>query len=121
MTNFTLSGTMQLESWLNVMSLGNKLKNLREEHKMTQAELASALGLGATTISMYEKDERDPDTSTLKKIAEIFNVSTDYLLDLCDFKEPIKIAASMNGDLSDMSEKDRELVISIIKKLKGEN
>ena len=123
LTSFTISDTMLSESWLEIMSIGNKIKKLREEHNMTQGDLAKLLELGNSTISMYENEVRYPDTFALKKIAEIFNVSTDYLLDLSDIKEPIQIAASMNkdADLSDMSEKDKQLVISIIKQLKEKN
>ena len=108
------------------MSFGRKLKMLREERKMFQSELAELLNLAPSSISMYEKDERDPDTSTVKKIAEIFNVSTDYLLGVNDTKEinePIQIAASMKdkADLSQMSDKDKEYILDLIERLKGKS
>lgn len=62
------------------MNFGERLKYLREKEKMYQSELADKLNLAPSTISMYERGDRDPDTSTLAKIAEIFNVTTDYLL-----------------------------------------
>lgn len=106
------------------MSLGRKLKMLREEHNMLQSELAKLLNLGASSISMYEKDERDPDTDTLKRIAEIFNVSTDYLLGLNEeriINEPIEIAASMKVglDLSDMPESDKKILTDMYNALKN--
>lgn len=108
------------------MSFGRKLKMLREEHNMLQSELAKLLNLGASSISMYEKDERDPDTDTLKRIAEIFNVSTDYLLGLNEertINEPIEIAANMGdkADLSEMSEKDKQFILDMIERLKGKD
>lgn len=106
------------------MTFGQKLKILREEHNMLQSELAKLLNLAPSSISMYEKDERDPDTDTLKRIAEIFNVTSDYLLGIDTnntINEPIKIAASTkNGlDLSSMSEKDRQVIIDMYNALKN--
>lgn len=62
--------------------LGNKIKQLRLDKKLTQAELGKIIGISASTIGMYEQNRRDPDTTTLSKIAEFFNVSADYLLDI---------------------------------------
>lgn len=47
---------------------------------MTQQELADKIGVSRGTIGMYEIGKRDPDTNTLIKIAQTFNVTTDYLL-----------------------------------------
>lgn len=106
------------------MTFGQKLKTLREEKGMLQSELAKLLNLAPSSISMYEKDERDPDTDTLKRIAEIFNVSTDYLLGLNEsetLNQPIEIAANMGdkADLSEMSEKDKQFILDMINRLKN--
>ncbi len=60
---------------------GNKLRSLRESKKMLQKQLADRLNLRTSTIGMYEQGRREPDNETLKKIANFFNVSTDFLLD----------------------------------------
>lgn len=57
-----------------------KLKELRESKKITQAELGKALAISTSTIGMYEQGRRNPDPEMLKKIADYFNVSIDYLL-----------------------------------------
>ncbi len=57
-----------------------RLKNLRIKHGYTQAELASMLGISTSAIGMYEQGRRQPDNRLLKKISELFSVSTDYLL-----------------------------------------
>jgi repressor LexA len=62
------------------MFRGDRLKELREERNMTQIELADILCIRNTSISRYETNEREPDSETLTNIAELFNVSTDYLL-----------------------------------------
>lgn len=62
------------------MSFGKRLRSLREDKKLTQAELAAILGLGESTISFYEADKRKPDHDILVSIADYFDVSLDYLL-----------------------------------------
>jgi len=62
------------------MSFGQKLRKLRKEKELTQAELAKILNLGESTISFYESGKREPDYEILTKIANYFECSTDYLL-----------------------------------------
>ena len=50
------------------------LKTLRKGRNLTQADLASALGVGKSTISMYEVGAREPDFETIELIADYFNV-----------------------------------------------
>lgn len=59
---------------------GDRLKELRESKHLKQSDLAKELGIGRTTLSNYELNNREPDFNILKKIANYFNVSTDYLL-----------------------------------------
>ncbi|MGM9551425.1 MAG: LexA family protein [Clostridia bacterium] len=58
---------------------GEKLKELRKSHNMSQQKLADLLGLGQSTIAMWEKGKNNPEHTSLVKIAEIFSVSIDYL------------------------------------------
>ena len=57
-----------------------KLKALREQSKLNQAELGEALGVSRGSISFYENGERTPDIGFLKRVSAHFNVSADYLL-----------------------------------------
>lgn len=59
---------------------GERLKILRKEKKLTQAQLGKILNISDAAINRYEKGLRQPDTITLNKIAEFFDVSVDYLL-----------------------------------------
>lgn len=61
---------------------------LRKEYGWTQAELANKLNISQQAVSKYEKGERDPDIDVLLRIANIFNVSTDYLLGLSEQRFP---------------------------------
>ena len=60
---------------------GTKLRFLREQKGLLQKDLAIDLKISTSAIGMYEQGRREPDNTTLKKIANYFNVSTDYLLD----------------------------------------
>ncbi|HFK1716360.1 helix-turn-helix domain-containing protein [Bacillus cereus] len=61
-------------------TFGNIIRDLRKEKGITQKELAQSLKLSESTIGMYERNERQPDYNTLIRIADYFNVSTDFLL-----------------------------------------
>jgi len=61
-------------------TLGQKIKSLRMQINMTQGELADKLGKERSTISSWETNRREPDGETLKDLAHLFKVSTDYLL-----------------------------------------
>ena len=60
--------------------LGEKIKKYREEKKMTQTEVAEVLGVKPATISKYEAGALEPNIESLKKLAELFEVSVDELL-----------------------------------------
>lgn len=86
------------------MSFAERLKELREEKELTQTELGKIFSLSKQTISSYENGGSTPGQETLKKIADFFNVSIDYLLghtnvrilDIVDIfqSDDIKITAS---------------------------
>ena len=59
---------------------GERLKELRLKKKLKQSELGKEIGISASTIGMYEQGRRFADQSTLIKLAQYFNVTTDYLL-----------------------------------------
>lgn len=64
------------------MSLGEKIRKHRILNQLTQKELSIQLGLTAKMISFYENNQRIPPIDILIKLANIFSVSTDYLLGL---------------------------------------
>ncbi|WP_394011273.1 LexA family protein [Anaerococcus cruorum] len=59
---------------------GSRLKQLRLERGYTQAQLADKVNLTPKAISFYEHEEREPDSQMLTQLANIFNVSVDYLI-----------------------------------------
>ncbi|SUB75028.1 helix-turn-helix domain-containing protein [Peptoniphilus indolicus] len=63
-----------------MLSFGARLKNLRISSDMTQLDLSKKLNVSRATVGRYETEERFPDKETLIKLADIFNVSLDFLL-----------------------------------------
>lgn len=70
---------------------GDRLKKLREDQGMTQYELAELLNVSRQSIGGYENDNVDPGIDTLVKIANIFNISLDYLLCRTEEKHNINL------------------------------
>ncbi|MFL0365728.1 helix-turn-helix domain-containing protein [Pseudobacillus sp. 179-B 2D1 NHS] len=64
----------------NLNTFGERLKNIRKAKDLTQKELADAVDIDQSSISYFERNKKKPDMDTLKKIADILNVSADYLL-----------------------------------------
>ena len=62
------------------MEFGNRLKELRIQSGYTQTELALKLGVNQTTVKNWEKGNTQTDFETLIKLADLFDVTTDYLL-----------------------------------------
>lgn len=57
-----------------------KLKSLRLEHNLSQVDLAKMLDLSKNSINAYEKGRAEASIDTLIKLADIFNISIDYLV-----------------------------------------
>lgn len=57
-----------------------RIREFRKQKKMTMKQLGEQIGMAESTISLYENGKREPDTTTLIKIADCLNVSVDDLL-----------------------------------------
>lgn len=64
----------------SALPLGERLKQLRQERGWSQAELAAKVGADAGQISRYENGRMTPSAEAVVKIAEVLDVTTDYLL-----------------------------------------
>lgn len=62
------------------MTLGSRIRYLREKNNISQKELAAKLSIGNSTLSQYESDTRVPSDEIKIAIADYFDVSIDYLL-----------------------------------------
>lgn len=65
----------------------SRIKNLREKRGIIQEILAAELGITQQMLSKYEKDVTVIKVDILKRLAEYFNVTTDYLLGMSDVKK----------------------------------
>jgi len=70
------------------MITGNRLAELRKEMKMRQKDLAAHLNTSVSTVSNYENSVNAVDIETLNKLADFFDVTTDYLLGRTDYRCP---------------------------------
>lgn len=109
---------------------GNRLKELRQEKKLTQLELANYLGVTRSLIGMVENNKQGGGRDFTKKVAEYFNVSIDYLEGLTDERLEIAKDKKMlisdflkflvnNGIITDENNIDKstqELIMTMIKK-----
>ena len=66
------------------------LRNLREDHDLTQTDIAKLLNTSQTVYSRYERDERTLPTEMLYTLALYYNISADYLLGLTDEPKALK-------------------------------
>ncbi len=73
-----------------------RLKKLRAEHRLSQAELAKTLGISKSSINMYERGEREPGFETVRALAEQFGVDIDYLLGASHHRTKAEWMSSQN-------------------------
>ena len=97
---------------VSYISKGEKLKMLRTRQKLSQRKLAKRLGVAKSVISYYESWDRYPSYDVVVKMAHLFHVTTDYLLDI----EKVRML-----DVSNLSEDEIDVVINIIKALENKN
>lgn len=64
-----------------------RIRELREDRKLNQTQVAKILGMSQTGYSKYETGENDIPTSILIKLAQFYDTSTDYILGLTDYTE----------------------------------
>lgn len=101
-----------------------RLKELRDEKKLSQEEVAKAIGTSQTNIGRWEKGLNEPSSGFVIKLANYFEVSIDYLLGREDDFGNITVTPSPSSDLSasspnaSLTPEEREL-LELYKKLPG--
>ena len=70
------------------MGYYKRIRDLREDHDLTQRQLAAKLGMTQTQYFRYEQGYRDVPTDILISLARLYRTSTDYILGLCDDPSP---------------------------------
>lgn len=102
----------------------SRIKTLREKRGLIQEILAAEVGITQQMLSKYERDISVIKVDILKKLAEYFNVTTDYLLGMSDTKRDLSCEVKMNDSLDKyydlievykrLDEYDQEMIWSII-------
>lgn len=85
------------------MEYNEIIKSLREDKDLNQSQLSKIFNISQQTLSQYETKRRTLPIEILKKYAEYFNVSTDYILGLTNDPKPhwnIKNNVTINGGLN---------------------
>lgn len=92
--------------------VADRIKYLREQMGLSQAELAKQLGITRSSVNAWEMGISVPSTPYIVELADIFKISTDYLL--C-------VDSSATANISGLTEKDVQLVYSLIAHLREKN
>lgn len=96
-----------------MVNFGQLLKELRQQAGLTQKQLGERLWISKATVSYYEQSLRYPSPEILVKIANVFHVSTDYLLG--------RESKAQTLDVTDLSDEDIALLNSMIEHLRRKN
>lgn len=100
------------------MPLPDQIKVLRKEHGWSQADLATRVGGDAGQISRYENGKITPSVDVVVRLAEIFDVNTDYLLvdgaTRRAFRPTPDELTDRLGDLGALTEADRAALAHIL-------
>ena len=108
----------------------NRIKELRTEKGLFQSDVAKYIGKSERIVGFYEKGERDPNTDTLLKLSELFDVSIDYILGKTDVKNvqtvdlddiDIAFASGIRGLNKENQETLKNIIIGLLAKQKSEN
>ncbi len=107
------------------MSLQERVKQLRKEHGWSQGELAERIGGDPAQISRYENGRITPSADAVVKLAEVFDVSTDYLLVEDSPRRPFRGAEDALGDrlgtVGELSAEDLALLVGFLDALVTKN
>lgn len=109
------------------MKIGERIAELRKDLGLKQKDIAQELNVAVSTVSNYETDSHEPDLTNLCKMADMLQVSTDYLLGRTDLTisinslneqiTPSMSKAQMLDILSQFSEEDNAYLAKTIRLL----
>ena len=82
--------------------MNTRIRNLREDHDLTQKELSNLLNISQVAYSYYELNKRSIPLELLSKLADFYNTSVDYLLYRTDEIKPYPKSKLSNTSLKDI-------------------
>lgn len=100
--------------------IGQRIRDLRKQKRMSQTELAKSAGVSQTTVTAWETGKAEPSSSAITSLADYFDVTTDYLLGKPEMKKETDIdldnaldnAVAYNG--KPISDDDRAMAKSLL-------
>jgi transcriptional regulator with XRE-family HTH domain len=104
------------------MTIGEKIKEIREKKQLLQKELAAELGLDKSSYSKLEKGLREVKVSELQKLSKLFSLSIDDIVNYeGDLPSEVSLkdetAAEQNRLFNELDEEDRQTVLTIVDKM----
>lgn len=93
--------------------MGNRLRKAREKKGYSQKYVAESLGITNSSLSNYERGERDPDTSILNRLADLYGVTMDYLFGRDQMDIKVDVDLERIRSTSDIEILAKELVQSL--------
>ncbi|MDW7683414.1 MAG: helix-turn-helix transcriptional regulator [Bacillota bacterium] len=102
-----------------MVTLGERLKRLRKEKGLTQAQLAGTLGLSKSAIIQYENNKREPNFDALIKLEKFFDVSGSYLKGKSNFKKMseemfMNDVLNFDDNILDMPDEVKERIVPLM-------
>ncbi|QAY68141.1 helix-turn-helix domain-containing protein [Paenibacillus protaetiae] len=91
------------------MNIGNRIAKLREDRGWTQEQTAGKLGISRASLSHYEKNRREPDTETMAKFADLYQVTIDYLVGRTNNPQAT-LSEEVQGFVDDLELSDEEIL-----------
>ena len=99
-----------------------RLKKLRKKEKLTQKDIATFLNISQPAYQQFESGKKKMNLETMEKLADYFNVSTDYLLgktDIPDSESDIDLDSAIDNsvayDGTPITDNDREIIKDFLK------
>lgn len=89
----------------------NRIRELRKDSGLTLKEFGRKIGVAESSLSLYETGGREPDYSTLIKIADFFRVSTDYILCRGEITQEERAAGWRDTKRIDVTPDEEDLVL----------
>ncbi|GET06785.1 XRE family transcriptional regulator [Ligilactobacillus agilis] len=96
--------------------IGQTIRDLRKEKRVSQTELAKIVGVSQTTVTAWETGKAEPSSSAVSNLADYFNVTTDYLLGRPEKKKEKQNVELTDDDIimtyqgKELSDEDREII-----------
>ena len=95
-----------------VINMAERIRFLREQHGMTQTDLAKKLGISRSAVNLWEMSVSVPSIANIIEMTKIFHVSADYLL---------SVSNEIVVDISDLKNDQKEIIFKLLNSFRENN